>query len=125
MVPSESKHLIKWPTDEQGVSVDLTLRILGAEMQRMWLEKEAAGLPVKNSDPVAFDLYMARTEAIIGTVGLMACLRAFRAVDPAKAEDFARDYWSMCEAGDSFGELLWDFTNEAGLDPSLVTLTTE
>ena len=67
-------------------------------------------------------LYMAQTQALIAAVGLMSCLRFLRTSDPVAALAFARDYWSMCDAGDSFGELLWEFTEEAGLNPELIKL---
>jgi len=114
------KELTKWPTSEDEVTVDGMLRIVGADTQRAWLRKQQ--LMDGDRDFMKSELYHALTTEIIGAVGLMSCLRFLRIADPAQAEAFARDYWSMCDAGDSFGELLWEFTEEAGLDPDLIKL---
>jgi hypothetical protein len=113
------KELVKWPTTESEVTVDGMLRVIGAEMQFAWLRKQKA---MDDGEPLSGDLYMARTESIISGIGLMAAIRSLRDADPAKAEAFVRDYWLMCDSGDSFGELLWEYTNDAGLDPALVSL---
>lgn len=115
-------ELLKWPTREEDVTVDGMLRIVGAETQRTYLEKWAVidKECVKNTP-----LYRAQTNELIAGVGLMACLRKLREVNPAAADEFAREYWSMCDAGDSFGEMLWEFTEAAGLDPSLIKLAEE
>jgi hypothetical protein len=110
-------ELVKWPTKPEEVSVDLMLRITGAVTQRIWLDKWAA---MERDGVKPSPLYMAQTDAVISGVGLMACLCELRDVNPEKAEEFARDYWNMCDAGDSFGELLWEYTERAGLDPELV-----
>lgn len=91
------------------------LRIIGRDTQLAYLSKWD---DMEKNTP----LYLARTIQVIGSVGLMACIRALRDVDPARAEAFVKDYWLMCDAGDAFGELLWDFTAAAGLDLALVTL---
>jgi uncharacterized membrane protein YeaQ/YmgE (transglycosylase-associated protein family) len=98
-------ELTKWPNNEKGVTVDLILRIVGADTQRVFLEKWA--LCDRDKDFMKSPLYHAMTQALIGAVGLMACLRALRKVNPEQAEAFARDYWAMCDSGDSFGEMLW------------------
>lgn len=119
-------ELLKWPTNEAEVTVDKVLRWVGADTQRTWLEKVAeldhrldmSGVDKAFQEP----LYKSRTLQLISAVGLMACLRKLREVNPEAADEFARDYWRMCDAGDSFGELLWEFTEAAGLDPSLIKL---
>jgi hypothetical protein len=116
------QELTKWPNKADGMSVDLMLRVIGADTQRLWLKKMA---DMEKHGPQNTPLYHAQTQAIIGAVGLMACIRELRAVSPERAEAFVRDYWGMCDGGDSFGELLWDFTSEAGLDPELVKLPSE
>jgi len=116
-------ELLTWPTREADVTVDTILRCVGADTQRTWLKKAAA----IEADRNHFDteLYRVQTQELITGVGLMACLRKLRETDPAKADEFAREYWLMCDAGDSFGELLWEFTEAAGLDPSLIELPTD
>ncbi len=116
MVAAESQHLVKWPTRAEDMTVDLMLRVLGAETQHTWLAKDATR--PDGSDP----LYHERLKGVLAGVGLMACVRALRNADPVYAEAFVRDYWRMCDAGDCFGELLWEYTEAAGLDPSHVTL---
>lgn len=118
-IPKEQVHLVKWPLNEAEVTVDGMLRIIGCEMQHAWLRKWQA---ITNGEPMGGDLYMARTESIISGIGLMAAIRALRDADPAKAEAFVKDYWLMCDCGDSFGELLWEYLSDAGLDPSLVSI---
>lgn len=108
--------LVKWPTNDMDVSINGMLRIVGYEAQRVWLEKmDSLGGP--SSDPA---LHVLRIQMVLSSVGFMACLRALREVDEAKAAAFAREYWAMCDAGDSIGEFLWQFIEEAGLDPELI-----
>lgn len=116
-IPDQHKHLIAWPAKAEDMNVDLMLRIIGADTQVIWLEKMAA---MDAGERPSGALYMARTQALIGAVGLMSAIRALRDIDPAKAEAFVRDYWLMCEDGGVFGELLWDWTQAAGLDPALI-----
>lgn len=120
MVKNEAKHLIEWPTTAQDMNVDLMLRVIGAEAQHLLLEKMAA---MDAGGKAVGDLYMARTLTIIASVGLMHAIRTLRDVDPAKAEQFVREHWAMCDDGGAFGEWLWEWTREAGLDPSLIALS--
>lgn len=108
------RELTKWPTNREGMTVDLMLRIIGHDTQLTWLRKEP---PVPHSD-----LYMSQTIQIISSVALMGCIRALRDVNPAAADAFVKEHWEMCEGGDAFGEWLWEWTEKAGLDPSLVEL---
>lgn len=122
---SEQKlsELLKWPTDEAGVTVDIVLRCVGVDTQRTWLRNQVElGAQSRDGEYFKSALYADRTHAIISAVGFMACLRILRDVDPKEADTFAREYWRMCDAGDSFGELLWEFTEAAGLDPALIKL---
>lgn len=121
MTENEQKlaEALKWPESEADVTVDAILRCVGADTQRTHLEKWAR---IDKEGDTRSPLYRSQTQEIISAVGLMACLRKLREVSPAAADEFARDYWGMCDAGDSFGELLWEFTEAAGLDPSLITL---
>jgi hypothetical protein len=109
-------ELTKWPTKVEDVNADLVLRILGRDTQIKWL------LKWKELEAGERDKHSMLLECVVSSVGLMACIRALKEVDPFKADTFVKDYWEMCEAGDSFGELLWEFTEEAGLDPGLVKL---
>jgi hypothetical protein len=120
MSDNKLTELTKWPTDETGMSVDLMLRIVGADTQRLYLEKWR--LVDTDEEFMRSPLYHAMTQALIGAVGLMHCLRMLREADPERADRFAREYWGMCDSGDSFGEMLWEFTEEAGLDPELIKL---
>lgn len=124
MSSEQLKALTEWPTKAEDVTVDLILRIVGAETQRLWLSSmDALYQGIKDRSGAGYmrsPLYMAQTQALISSVGLMSCLRALRSTNAEAANEFARDYWSMCNAGDSFGELLWEFTEEAGLDPGLI-----
>lgn len=116
-------QLVKWPTTTAEVTVDLMLRIVGADTQRTFLRK----MRLCSGDPefMKSPLYHAMTQDLITGVGFMACLRALRKVSEAEAQKFAVDYWLMCDAGDSFGELLWDFTWDAGLDPRLIEIKSD
>lgn len=118
MANEELDTLTKWPTKREDMSVDLLMRIVGADTQREWRRKWD-GID-SDKDYMRSPLFRSQTLSIISAVGLLACLWALRESDPSKAEEFARDYWEMCEAGDSFGELLWDFTEKAGLNPELI-----
>lgn len=120
MAEDKLAELVKWPTEEKDVTVDLILRCIGADTQRTLLEKWAA--IEKDRDHFRTPAYVAQVQQLVSGVGLMACLRALRQANPAYAEMFARHYWSMCESGDAFGELLWQFLEEAGLDPELIKL---
>lgn len=106
-------ELVKWPTGSDGMTVDLMLRVIACDTQRQWEDKW-------NAPPTASPLRLAQTLAVISGVGLMSCIRALRDVDPAKADAFVKDYWLMCDAGDAFGELLWEWAEAAGLDLELL-----
>lgn len=113
--------LIAPPKDGEPMDVDGMLRMIGYDTQIQWLSKMRemdTGGPEQFKTP----LYLARTVAIIGGVGLMAAIRAFRVAAPDQAAQFVREYWEMCESGDSFGEALWEFIEAAGIDPALVEL---
>ncbi len=114
----ELKALTAWPSKANDMTVDLMLRVIGCDTQIQYRQKWAE--MDKSKEHLGSDHHQSQTLAVISGVGLMACIRALRDVDPSRAEIFVRDYWNMCEAGDSFGELLWDFAQDAGLDLTLV-----
>lgn len=49
-----------------------------------------------------------------------ALLRALREVDPTKADEMARFVWGAADAGDSYGEWLYQWMTEEGLDADAI-----
>lgn len=113
--------LVKPPVDGEAMDIDRMIRMIGYDTQIQWLFKMRE-MDTGGPDNFKAPLYAARTVAIIGGVGLMAAIRAFRIAAPEQAAQFVREYWEMCDSGDSFGEALWEFTEAAGLDPALIEL---
>lgn len=119
-IAEEAKHLVAWPKKADDMTVDLMLRIIGAEAQGAWLRKWRD--IEREKDHFKSPLYHQQTETVLGCVGFMLALRALASVNPEKALEVARDYWSMCDDGSEFGPSIWQFTKEAGLDPAMVII---
>lgn len=111
-------ELTQWPTKREDATADLMLRIVARDTQVSWLKKWKA----LEAGPSQAEVYTGHLHAVLAGVGFLLCLRELRDVAPDAADDFARDYWAMCDAGDSVGEVLWELGQQAGLDMELVTL---
>lgn len=72
---------------------------------------------------MSFDLpvdFVAARAQMMSCHDLVLCLRALEAVDEAAANRVAEQLISAAEAGDSYGEWLWQWVDGLGLDPDAV-----
>jgi hypothetical protein len=123
----EHDALVRWPKTEAEATATQMIRALGNDAQLLYLEKwrllEAA--PPDERTPEQVRLHLMTVTAEVSTIGLMHALRVLREVDPGRADAFARDHWDMCDAGDSFGEWLWEWLVAEGVDPAQIKLPEE
>lgn len=117
-------QLAAWPKTEDDVTVDGMLRCIGVDAQITYLEKWRllGSTRPKDRTPEQLRLHHLAVLHEINAIGLMGAIRALRKVSPAAADEFARDHWLMCDDGSAFGELLWEWLAEAGVDPKLIKL---
>lgn len=59
-------------------------------------------------------------EQVIANFDRIRLLRALTAVDPEMADAEASNMWLAAQAGDSYGEMLWEWADEAGLDADAI-----
>lgn len=124
MTDKTLEELTAWPKSEDEVTVDGMLRHLGYQGQHLHLRHYELVATNRTHDGKEFlgsKSHMIIIQAELSIVGLMGAIRALNAVSAEAALKFARDHWAMCDAGDTTGELLWDWLTEAGLDPNLIT----
>lgn len=111
--------LTKWPEKAEDVNADLMIRIIGRETQVSWLKKWAEVDALRGGS----EIYTGNLHAVLSGVGFMSALRELRDINAEAADELARDYWRMCDAGDSVGEVLWDLAQQSGLDLNLVEIS--
>lgn len=111
-----------WPTSEADVTVEKMARSAAHATQLQFLRKMAEIGSVDGVGGFGSELCIARTDAVISGVALLICLEALRRVSPEDALKFAQDCWVLCESGDSFGEVLWELGEMAGLDMESIKL---
>lgn len=108
-------ELAPWPKRSDDATAETIMRIVGVETQLSWLKKWKA-LEADRRDE-----YTGHLHSVLAGVGLMMALQKLRTVNPGAADEFARDYWELCDGGDSVGETLWELAEQAGIDPSLAS----
>lgn len=64
--------------------------------------------------------YMALTVQMIHLHDIVMLLKALQRLDAAEADRVAGAIWCAADAGDSYGEWLWEWGAECGLDPDAI-----
>ena len=71
-------------------------------------------------DSEAASRYSLLTHQMIHNHDTVVSLKAMQQVDPRLADDLAARLWTAADAGDSYGEWLWQWAEEAGLDAEAI-----
>lgn len=108
--PTEATSTSLWPTAEP--KADEMIRYFVAEGLR------ARDRLMQPSAPGLTDLDRALIARLQRAHDVVMLLRTLRELDAGEADAAARCIWSAAVAGDSYGELLWEWAVDAGLDPA-------
>lgn len=108
-----------WPTAKPDAAA--MIRYYSAEgvysSARSWALIEAGAFKMEaESDPVLVLRHSVATHRLIHAHDVVFALRTVQASDPTAADALAARLWSAADAGDSYGEWLWQWAEEAGID---------
>lgn len=78
-------------------------------------------LPAKGAEPREWERYMANVYRIMHAHDLFLALSALVELDPAKADETANRIVLAAVCGDSYGEWLWDWAVDHGLDAAAIS----
>lgn len=111
-----------WPFDVPPVTLDSTLRyvlahgVVEASMSIDLLPPFGADRSTSEY-AAAQQVYLTNFYSFSGAFNLVLALKALAELSPAKAEEVAQHVMVAYAAGDSYGEWLWQWATEQGLDP--------
>jgi hypothetical protein len=100
-----------WPTKERDVTAQRMLTYSIAHSYRQ-LEAMIAPAEAMSGDETKRRLYLTQISSMQGWYHTAQALRTFMKVAPQEAERYAKDIWLAAEAGDSYGEFLWEWAIE-------------
>lgn len=103
-----------WPRSEP--TADEMIRY--AAGRALWLD--AVGMRLAG-DADKRPQHIAAIAEKIGLHDTVALLKVLQEVAPDRADAAAADIWLAAEAGDSYGERLWAWASDAGLDADAIT----
>jgi hypothetical protein len=112
----ESAQVPKWPTKVPSAA-DLLTYYAG---RGLWLGAAAWGFIPAKPGSHGFTRYMAITIEMIDCHDKYLLLRTLADLDPMKADELAEQMWRAADAGDSYGELLWEWAEDRGLEAEAI-----
>lgn len=123
-----SERFAPYPNPETGpeVNAENLYRHMLAAAQIRFLSKERACdryfADRQNAD--RREVYLSETNAMIAEWTSLQLLRVAMGKDPhlADPDALAEALWTAYDSGDYFGELLWTWVKEAGLDPDAIAV---
>ena len=101
-----------WPNTEEEVTYERMMQWLLALCSHYMESNDDELLLKPDKTRPEVLLVAARLAAMQGLFEAAHLLRALHEIDPAKAEEHARLIWYGAEAGDFYGELLWEWSIE-------------
>lgn len=111
MTESDVSAIPRWPTNPPTCAEMMTY--CAGRAQRAYVLRER----YIGTDP---DLHMALIMEMIADHDRYLLLDALNARDPRRADELARAMWMAADAGDSYGEWIYDWCKAEGLDPEAI-----
>ena len=106
----------KWPTSVPSAP-DLLTYYAG---RGLWLTGAAWGYIGAEPGSHGFTRYMGLTIEMIDSHDKYLLLSALADLDPLRADALAERLWRAADAGDSYGEMLWEWAEDRLLDADAI-----
>lgn len=102
-----------WPRTAAEATADAMIRFHAA--QGLYASTRSLRL-VHDRTELGMTRWFLNFEQLAGAFDRVRALRVVKAAAAGVADDVARDWWLAADAGDSYGEMLYDWAKAAGLD---------
>lgn len=108
-----------WPTTEPDAET-LIRYWLGVGLHASAQSVDLSGRHVRSGSREDSLVVWSNALLVIAAFDRVLLLRRLIDIDRAAADEMARSMWLAAQAGGSYGELLWEWADQAGLDADAI-----
>lgn len=110
----------EWPTEEPDAATLIRYAVGDGLFFLGLMNFHVKAVIRSGDDQLTMMRYISAVGRVQSACDMVLALKAIVAVDPAAADELAAGMWGAAESGDVYGELLWEWATQTGLDPDAI-----